>query len=35
MQVLIPEFLSPENPDGAEPVPDSKPLYLRFLLQVR
>src|SRR5271155_4557043 len=24
MQVLIPEFLSPENPDGAEPVPDSK-----------
>jgi iron transport multicopper oxidase len=31
MQVLIPEFLSPENPDGAEPVPDSKTsFYFRF-----
>ena len=22
MQVLIPEFMSTENPDGVEPIPD-------------
>lgn len=31
MQVLIPQFLSPENPDGAEPVPDSENLFSTFL----
>jgi iron transport multicopper oxidase len=31
MQVLIPQFLSPENPDGAEPVPDSENLFSSFL----
>jgi len=31
MQELIPQFLSPENSDGAEPVPDSKELTFTFL----